>query len=398
MSSANRGVHISLANGQLGGTLQTNDGISLYVITGTDETVSGVSYVAGTPILITSLTDMASQGISETGNPFAYRQVKEFYDEAGEGAQLYLMLVPSTMTLAQMADNTNADGVVKLLNYAQGTARLVGLLFDVNDPDYEGTTTAALDGSVATAATNMKVTSAAYFAKQMPFRCIIGGIGYTGVAASLANQLSGSNNRVAILIGDTQAAPDGGKPVACVGLALGRLARIAVSTMMSRVADGSLPINAAFLNADAVEDVLGDLNTISDKGYITFRTFPLLSGYFFSGDDTCSPETDDYHQLARGRAIDKAQTISYLTYVQRVDDSVPTISGGLPDPAWATWMQQQVINQLANTMQANGEVSGVDCLIPLNQDITSTGKIMIKPRIRPEGYLRDIEIELGFEL
>jgi hypothetical protein len=44
-------VNITLANGQLGGTLQTNDGIAGLVVTGVTEG----AYTVGTPILITSV-------------------------------------------------------------------------------------------------------------------------------------------------------------------------------------------------------------------------------------------------------------------------------------------------------------------------------------------------------
>src|SRR4051812_14314161 len=97
-------VNISLANGQLGGTLQTNDGITGFVLTGISE---GGGYTAGTPILVASMADVASAGITAANNPFAIKQLKEFYNQAGIGAQLYLMLVPPTMTVAEMADITN---------------------------------------------------------------------------------------------------------------------------------------------------------------------------------------------------------------------------------------------------------------------------------------------------
>src|SRR3954462_2823491 len=117
-------VNITLANGQLGATLQTNDGIAGKVLTGVTEGI----YTAGTPILITSMADVATAGITATGNAFAIKQLKEFYDQAGTGAQLFLMLVPATMTVAQMADNTNPNGAKKLLDYAAGKIKVLGLL------------------------------------------------------------------------------------------------------------------------------------------------------------------------------------------------------------------------------------------------------------------------------
>lgn len=57
-------VNITLANGQLGTTLQTSDGICGLVVTGQTEG----AYTVGTPILITSMATLAAAGITATNN------------------------------------------------------------------------------------------------------------------------------------------------------------------------------------------------------------------------------------------------------------------------------------------------------------------------------------------
>ena len=66
-------VNITLANGQLGATMHTNDGIAGMVLTGTTDPGG---YEVNTPVLITGLSDLDGIGITEGENPFAYRQVK----------------------------------------------------------------------------------------------------------------------------------------------------------------------------------------------------------------------------------------------------------------------------------------------------------------------------------
>lgn len=386
-------VNITLANGQLGATLQTNDGITGMVLTGVTETGG---YTAGTPILVTSLSDIANAGITVYNNPFAIRQLQEFYNQAGSGAQLYLMLVPPTMTVAQMADNTNDNGVRKLLDFASGKIKVVGLMSDdvaVVGAGGSVTVTNALNTSVYTAAANMKITATAYFAAQRPFRAVIGGSSYSGVAASLTDETAGTNNnRTAILIGDTVT----GK-AASLGLLLGVVSSIPVQRKISRVRSGALTNTAAYVGTLAIEAASANVDVIAEKGFFTFTNYPNVSGYFFSGDAMCTTTTDDYAMLARGRVIDKAHILAYTTFVQEVDDEVPVNTDGTLDAGFCKWLSQQIVNQVNNTMTANKEISSVSCFIDPAQNILSTNQLNVVLKIVPVGYATQIEISLGFD-
>jgi len=385
-------VNITLANGQLGATLQTSDGVAGIVLTG--ETESG-GYTLGTPILLTSLSDLGTQGISQTGNGFAYRQVKEYYDEAGTGAQLYLMLVPATMKVNQIADKTNTSGAVKLLDFANGKIKLLGITTD-DASVYTSTppvTTQGINADVYTAATNMASMASDYFEGERPFRSVIGGTSYNGNATLLTDMTAGTtNNRTAIFIGDTQSGPN-----ACIGLVLGRLAAIPVQRKISRVKTGPLSNAVAYLSTNQVEWVSSDLPYMVQRGFITWWTFPNVSGYYFSGDDTCSALTDDYHFLARGRIIDKAHVLAYQTFVQEVDDEVPVNADGTLDAGFCTWLSKQIENQINNNMTANREISSMQCLIDPSQNILSTNQLNVLLKIVPVGYATNIDISLGFD-
>lgn len=388
-------VNITLANGQLGATLQTNDGITGMVLTGATE---AGGYTVGTPILVTSLADVGNAGITAANNPFAMRQLTEFYNEAGPGAQLYLMLVPPTMDVAEMADKTNANGAKKLLDYAQGKIKVIGLLAHDTAVATEAgvaiTVANALNADVYTAAANAQLLAADYFAGQKPFRAIIGGSSYSGVAADLADLTSGtSNNRTAILLGDTE-----GGNAACMGLLLGVISSIPVQRKISRVRSGALATQSAFVGTTTVDYTgAGQMAVIAGKGYITFTTYPNVSGYFFSGDPMCTATTDDYAMLARGRVIDKAHILAYTTFVQEVDDEVPVNEDGTLDAGFCKWLSQQIVNQVNNTMTANKEISAVSCYINPAQNILGTNQLDVVLKITPVGYATEIEINLGFE-
>ncbi len=389
-------VNISLANGQLGGTIQTNDGITGLVLTGVSE-LGG--YTTGTPILVTSLADVATAGITNTNNPFAIKQLQEFYNQAGTGAQLYLMLAPATMTVSQMADHTNAAGAKVLLDYAAGKIKVLGLLSDdvaITAAGGTVTITNALNKDVYTAATNMAVMAAAYFEAEKPFRAVIGGTSYSGSPASLADETTGTtNNRTAILIGDTDITYSSAS--ACIGLLLGVVSSIPVQRKISRVRTGALTNINAYAGSVTVEAAGADMGVIAGNGFITFTTYPNVSGYFFSGDPMCTATTDDYCMLARGRVIDKAHILAYTTFVQEVDDEVPVNADGTLDPGFCKWLEQQIVNQVNNTMTANKEISSVNCFIDPAQNILSTNELNVVLKITPVGYAADIEISLGFQ-
>jgi hypothetical protein len=392
-------VNITLANGQLGATLQTNDGIVGMVLTGADE-IGG--YTTGTPIAVTSMTDVANAGITIANNPFAIKQLQEFYNQAGSGAQLYLMLTPATMTVADMADNTNTAGAKVLLDYAAGKIKVLGLLSDdVAIVAAGGTITMgrAMNADVYTAAANMAIMAEAYFEAERPFRAVIGATSFTTAGLPIDETAGTTNNRTAILIGDTEPGSgySSGKS-ACIGLLLGVVSSIPVQRKISRVRSGALTNTAAYVAGIPIEIIgSGTMNRLGESGYITFTTYPNVSGYFFSGDPMCTATTDDYCMLARGRVIDKAHILAYTTFVQEVDDEVPVNADGTLDSGFCKWLEQQIVNQVNNTMTANKEISAVSCFIDPTQNILSTNQLNVVLKVTPVGYATDIEISLGFE-
>ena len=383
-------VKVTISGGALGGEIQTNDGIVGMVISG-DIDGSGL-YVLGTPILITTLAGLATAGITNDGNEFAVRQVTDFYTKAGAIADLYLMLTPNTVTVAMIADNTYSDGAKKLLDYAEGAIKVIGLMTD--DTEIPTPTIAdGLNGDVYTAAINMAVMAEAYFEADMPFRAIIAGTSYNGVPGDLTDLTAGTtNNRTSIFIGDTEAGV-----AACMGLLLGLISSLPVQRKISRVKNGSLPILAAYVGEETVETVgAGDMALIAARGFITFKKYRNVSGYFFSADPTATATTDDYCMIARGRVIDKAHILGYTTFVQEVDDEVLIVNGKLA-AGYCKWLSQQILNQVNATMTANGEISDVGCTIDPNQPILSTNKLAIILRITPVGYATEIDINIGYQ-
>lgn len=375
-------VAITLGNGNLGRTVATEDGVAGLVLSG----VATDSLALATPKAIFSLDDAIALGITEAGtNASAYRHIKEFYDLAGEGAELYIMLLASTVTLAQMADVTVADSAALLLDAAQGRIRLLGLTRNAAAPTLKD----GLDEDSLAAITKAEQLAQSYSAAFKPVRILIEGrAADVENVASLKDLRTYTANHVGVVIGSTK--NDGS---ASVGLVLGRAAAIPVQRNLGRVKDGAMPLNQAYINTKKVEEIsAGDL--LHDKGYILFRNFVGRSGYYLNDDPMCAPVTDDYSQLALGRVIDKAILIAYQTYVEELNDEVVIDAQGRISVPVIKYLQSKIETAVNQGMV--GEISSFSAYIDASQNVLSTGKVTVKAAVVPVGYTKTIEVLLGF--
>jgi len=388
-------VHISESNGNIGGLIATSDGTVGIVMTGaTEGTVT-----AGTPFSVGSATDITALGLTNTNNAAA---VKFFADFLAESAnqninqfKLFVLLVASTMKVNQMADNTNANGAKKLMDYAAGKIRVIAVMS--NDtlvyPGGTGLTqVGGINDDCYTAIANLQTLCAAYATAQKPCRGIVAGTSFNGTAANLIDQTANTKNKVLCLIGDTVSGTG-----CALGVLLGRIAAIPVQRKISRVKDGAIQSTTAFISTTSA-DVYASTEAIYDKGFVTFRQFASKTGFYFGGDQTCSATTDDYHLFCRGRVSDKARVLGYAVLVNEIDDEVLTVAGGQIDPGYAKWLESLVVNQLKLQMVAVGNCSAVDAFVDPAQNIVSTSQLNMVLKIRPVGYNSDIEVVLGYEL
>jgi hypothetical protein len=380
-------VRILIQNGQLGGLVAFAAGVA--ALMGTGVAVVGKIGI-GDPRLIFNLDEAIALGITLADNPVAYRQVKEFYDEAGAGRELYVMLVADTMNQTTMNDLTNANGIVKLLNYANGRIRMYATFF-APAVGYSLVTTAGIDADVYTAIVKAQATNTAYALAQTPVRSLIEGRAFTGVAADLTNLTTMTNNRVGVVIGGSASGA-----TASVGLALGRLAKIPVQRKLSRVKDGGLNILTAYAGATTVEQST-QLGLMHDKGFIVLRTFPGITGYYFSDDRMATAPTDDYRNFSRGRVIDKMAVIAYATYVEELHDEILVNTDGTLNAGQVRFLEAKIENQINQSMTANREISSVKCTIDPTQNILSNPLLEIVLKAIPAGYLEAIDVLLGFD-
>jgi hypothetical protein len=374
-------ISIDINRSGLGQVALSDDNIMGMILHGS--AVSG-KMTLGTPITLYGVADAEANGIDATNNPTAYKQVSDFYAEAGNGAKLYVIVSGS----AKMSEDFS-DMAVKLAEYAGGKISVLGVTQGLNQGDE---VSGGLNSDVATA-----ITAAQSFADNSqkairPLNVVLDGCGYTGNAEDLTDLTSGSNNRVSVLLGSK----DNSKH-ACIGLLMGRLASIPVQRKISRVKDGAVAgIETAYLtDGEKIEGREATLDTIHDKGYIVLRQFTGLSGWYFSSDVTATDVTDDLNTISHNRIIDKVIRIAYKTYVNEIDDDVEIDADrGTIDATIISYLKGQIETQVNGNM--TDEVSKFHCEIDADQNILSGLPLQVRLFIVPKGYLSNIHVNIGF--
>lgn len=391
-------VLIKFSNGALGQVSPSADNVIGIITTGVtvvDKLVLNTNYK------ITKWDDVVTTlGITAVNNPGLYKLLSELFAQSGDGIECYLKVMADTTTLTNMATRTFANGVQDMLIGASGRIRM---LFFHRTPavGYVSVIASGIDADVAGAIAAAQVTCDwAEATLKAPCFAVVAGLYYQGTAATLTALNTGTTNRVAAMIGDT-ASGNG----CAIGLLAGRLLAIPVQRNVGRVKDGAIKgIVTAYLATTLAE--LADGDGVHDKGYVTIRFHLGRTGYFFSDDPIAAPVTDDYNHITARRTVDKAYRVAYETLINELLDEIPVTSAGKMSVSFAKSLENKVESAIINSMTSAGELgndptdqkdTGVQCFVDYTQNIIATGKVVISLKVRPYGYARYIEVNLGFQ-
>lgn len=387
-------VKIQFLNGQLGTVGESADGL-LALVCGA--TAAGDTFKLNTVYTVRSVDDLTSMGVTEVNNPVLCKHVREFYDEAETGTKLVIYPVAETSTMAALCDYTKTEASVSdLVTKMNGALRGIAIA-NVNTAAASGNEGLAAD-VLAALPKAQQVAEQATTELYAPMFIVLEGRCYD--PAKELKDLTGSEyNRVAILIGDTVSGSKG----ACVGTLLGRIASIPVQRNIGRVKDGSLFPTEMYVADKKVDESASTIADIYDKGYITVRKHVGRSGYYFADDPMACDPTDDYAHLTGRRVIDKAYRIAYDTMLDELLDEIDLNEDGTMQHAVLKSWQQTLENAVNRQMTANGELSATDgegCQVYIDekQNVVATSRIELTLKVRPHGYARYVDVNLGFQV
>lgn len=381
-------VIINLENGSLGRVAQSDDGVAGLILTGTAVTDK---LALNQVYLINSTRDVTRLGITAANNPLAHKELTAFFTQTGDGAELYLLVVSQATLLSQMCSVEEGSPLKKLIAFAKGRIRLVGINRLLPEGYAAETSTTGIDKDVVTASVAAQSVGDSFARKVMPFRCLLPAASWDGTTDKLYKPREGRTNRVGFIM----ACDDAANKTAAVGQMLGRAARISVNQSLARVKSGPIASEGWLTNGKTPEECDAMLDLLDEAGYILYRTFPKKNGYYPNDDHMGAPLTDDYSNLSYGRVADKATVIAYMTYVEEIQDGIETDSEGNIPQEMCSYYESLIDNAVAAAME--GEISDFTSHVDPAQNVLTTRRMTVACKIRPRGVLRDIIVNLGFE-
>lgn len=396
-------IDIAFGNGQISAVLPNVDrtfGVLAGAVAVADKFELNTAYT------VKGMADVAKLGIIPSiDNHRLYKFLKEFYNEAGEGTELWIYAFPKATKISEYftADGTGKVPAQKLLDSSNGKIRR---LFTVFNPvgAYAPVIQTGLDADVFLALAAGQIFAENYTKnKYSAVRIAIEGYAYDGNTITLSDLNTTEYNRMSVLVGDTE--PRTGTVTnygAAMGVLAGRMAAYPIHYNIGRTRSGALLPLTMYIKDTPVE--LFDVAAIHDKSYITFRTHQGKSGYFFSHDPQACNMQDDYHSNTRGDVIDKAYRLTYLVQLEELLDNVYINPNGTPDAIWAKDLEGRIESYIMANMgdqlqyRVGDEELPVKVQIDPDQNTVTTGGIKTVIKVKPWGYVEFMETELSYEL
>lgn len=402
-------VELELQNGNLGSTSESEDGIAGFVLTGIAAGDFALGEVLGPFYSIDDVEDIGIDETYDTANEvLVWQQLNEFYTPAEEGTEMYFMLVSEAVTMTQMLDKTN-DYAAALLAHpdVNGRVRLLGI-GRVPDDLYAPTLDDGIDDDVITALVKGQELAEYSFEKYRPISIFIEGRDFTGTAGDLVNfhdPNNGAYNRCHVWIGadnDVSTSKTWAEKYASIGFIVGWISNSQVQRNAGRVRRGATPIlNPGYSDGTAFSTQSEtSRNAIDGKGYMFFWKHFGKTGFYVNDFYAAVPLTDDFAYGERGRVIDKAARLAYLTYLEEVNEDFEVDDEGKMSAGVIKNLQQGIEADIsANMIETPDvkEISSVEALIDPSQNVLATDTIEIELFIIPKGKSKVIIVKLGLQ-
>jgi hypothetical protein len=379
-------VKITLGNGKLGRSSSTPDGVAGMILTAAavpDKLLLNKHYQ------ISSTRDLTVLGIDAQANPLADKDIRAFYAQAGDGAELHLLFVPQATTLTAICDTDVDSPLSKLINAAGGRIRIVGVN-KLPPSGYTPDLAQGIDGDAVTAAAAAHLCAESLAGTIKPFRLLMPAPSWTGVTENLYKPRESSYNRVGFIL----ASDDAANNTAAIGQVLGRAAKAEPQQNIGRVKSGSIAPGGYFTDGSAYLDKAGLAESLHDAGYIFYRSFPTKNGCYLNDDNMAAAYSDDYGCLANGRIIDKAYVITYMVYIEEIlDELAVDEKGKIPEGACRSY-EGMIRNAIYNQM--GRQISSFRAFVDPDQNPLSTSELRVSAEIVPKATLRKILVDLSF--
>ena len=414
-----KGPNIVKSDGSTGATSGNAENIEAIVAGG----VTTAGYAAfGVSQKLTQASDADTLGFTaayDSANKVLVRyHIDEFFTLNPNGV-LWIMLVAQGTTLAAMCDKANAFAQ-KLINDSGKTIKNFGVVLNPAS-GYTPTLTNGIDADVTAAVTKAQdlITT---FAGLNVFidMAVIEGRQLNGASGSYKDMrtMASPNVHVAVLQDADVAALDAlFAKHAAVGTVLAGLGVRRVSEDLGSVNSvnnpnqgaASMPINDAasgrWLNPGISSGALmknltaADVQSLLDKGYIFADSYPEFDGVYFCKSSAATSLVSDFAYGVATRVWNKCARIAVKKLIPRTNGKVALTNGKISATTASYW-EQDVNNSRdgLGSVVASEDATATNVKINANNDIGSTGLLVVKMSVTLYGYARAIEGDLGFAI
>jgi hypothetical protein len=356
--------------------------------------IDGVGILVGTGLvvgnqnkvfIINGIDDAVTQGITLAAEPAAYRQLSEFYGELGGKQTCYLLLLPNTVTLAEMIDPAIANHANLLLASTGGTEGYLAI-FKSNPVGYDPGAD-FMDQDVAAAVAMAKTFVTYWNDKLRFFRVIIEGRVADETKPTIYAPNIAANGFAQVVLGGSM--NDGS---ASVGAALARKVKYPCHIKTGKVANGPLALQNVYIGTKLLKDV-ANLITLHGLGYNTFITYPDHPGVYFGIDNMAS--NDDFKIMVHGAVCDAVARVARSVYVDDLEGEVDANPDGTITEEDAKHLEDTIELKVNSNLASRISKDGFKCIVDRSVNIINTNSTVIQLSVRPKGYKTFINVTIG---
>ncbi len=385
-------VNITRAAGQLKITNPSEDNVFLLCLSG----VAVADKIAlGEPHQIFSIDELPDLGITPDDNPLAYRDIMDFYAQAGNGAELNFMLFSNATSLKDVCDVQMNIGK-KLVDFTGGRA-VVLVVNIVRDGDYVAVIEAGFDKDINDAKTKAQALCVAYQLLNIPLIVILPGQGFSKDAiADIPMRSTLSDDYVSV---NTWCLADDG--IVSQGMLAGWLTKFQVHQNIARVLSGKVADTAFMPDGTPAATLTYQWATLALKGLL----FPIKrlgkSGFYYKDDPCVTAISSDYSSISWNRVINKVQRLvaAELTNKLNSDFDVNPTTGQIESSLISDWQgdaENAVKSEMVNVSYPKvAEISGIKVLIAADSDVLNNSMDVTVDVVR-KGQVKQFNCKIGY--
>lgn len=367
-------------------TITTRGGLGVFLNSGSPMSVTITGTVAGT---LTQTGGATVAGVASVIDTWYYHVSEYFRVNPAGVVWVGVFAIPGTYTFAE---------VQTLQTAAKGAIRQVGVYADARSIVTNGAAdTSALQTICTTLDTN-KMPLSAVLAENMAA---------VSDLTTLINLSLLTYNYVSVNISQDGAAKGwslfkaSGISVTNLGAIMGAISVASVGASIAQpittynISDGTENQLPAIANNTLMTAVTVGLQTQLDNyRYIYAGAYVGYTGTYFSSSHTAIISNNNYAYIEQNRVYNKIQRLLYQAYLPYLNSQLTLNADGTLFGPLVISLESVGDNALS-VMVSNRELSGIQCVVNPNQNVTTSGRLVVTVYEQNNPIARNIEIDIN---